>query len=57
MKDMDLSGIEVIEKDHKSIASARMEVEKQAKAMLQKGLEGLNQSQVGMFSMSLHKLL
>lgn len=46
MKDIDLSGIEVIEKDHKAISCARVEVEKQAKTMLEKGLEGLNQSQV-----------
>lgn len=45
-KDVDLSGVEIIEKDQKIILRARIEVEKQAKQMLQKGLEAQNQSQV-----------
>ena len=45
-KDVDLSGVEIIEKDQKLILQARIEVEKQAKVMLQKGLEAQNQSQV-----------
>lgn len=38
--------MEIIEKDQKIILRARIEVEKQAKQMLQKGLEAQNQSQV-----------
>lgn len=49
MRDVDLSGVEVIEKDQKALSAAKIEVEKQAKAMLHKGLEGLNQTQVHNF--------
>ena len=45
-KDVDLSGVDIIEKDQKIIKQARIEVEKQAKSMLQRGLEAQNQSQV-----------
>ena len=45
-KDVDLTGVEIIEKDQKLIHQARIEVEKQAKSMLRRGLEGLNHSQV-----------
>ena len=45
-KDVDLTGVEIIEKDQKLIHQARIEVEKQAESMLRKGLEALNQSQV-----------
>ena len=45
---MDLSDVEIIEKDQKMIFQARVEVEKQAELMLQKGLEAQNQSQVSM---------
>lgn len=45
-KDVDLSGVDIIEKDQKIIQEARIEVEKQAKSMLQRGLEAQNQSQV-----------
>ncbi|EFX63972.1 hypothetical protein DAPPUDRAFT_334740 [Daphnia pulex] len=44
-KDVDLSGVEIIEKDQKLILQARIEVEKQAQVMFQKGLEAQNQSQ------------
>lgn len=46
-KDVDLSGVEIIEKDQKLILQARIDVDKQAKSMLQRGLESQNQSQVG----------
>ncbi|XP_057373546.1 conserved oligomeric Golgi complex subunit 5-like [Daphnia carinata] len=55
-KDVDLSGVEVIEKDQKIILRARIEVEKQAKQMLQKGLEAQNQSQVGTALQVFHNL-
>lgn len=50
-KDVDLSGVEIIEKDQKFIYQARIEVEKQAKVMLHKGLEAQNQSQVNVFTL------
>ncbi|EFX83109.1 hypothetical protein DAPPUDRAFT_316118 [Daphnia pulex] len=55
-KDVDLSGVEIIEKDQKLILQARIEVEKQAKVMLQKGLEAQNQSQVGTALQVFHNL-
>ncbi len=49
-KDVDLTGVEIIEKDQKLIFQARVEVEKQAKVMLLKGLEAQNQSQVNFYT-------
>ena len=49
-KDVDLTGVEIIEKDQKLIFQARVEVEKQAKVMLLKGLEAQNQSQVNVYT-------
>jgi len=55
-KDVDLTGVEIIEKDQKLIHQARIEVEKQAESMLRKGLEALNQSQVGTALQVFHSL-
>ncbi|XP_053572548.1 conserved oligomeric Golgi complex subunit 5 isoform X2 [Bombina bombina] len=44
---MDLSGIEVIENDLLFIARARLEVENQAKRLLEQGVETQNPTQVG----------
>ncbi|XP_043944475.1 conserved oligomeric Golgi complex subunit 5 [Protopterus annectens] len=44
---VDLSGIEVIENDLRFIARARLEVENQAKRLLEQGVETQNPTQVG----------
>lgn len=45
-EDVDLSGLEVLEEDQRSIRSYRTEVERQAKLMLTQGLQTQNISQV-----------
>jgi hypothetical protein len=45
-EDVDLSGLEVLEEDQRSIRSHRIEVERQAKLMLTQGLQNQNLSQV-----------
>ncbi|XP_067934499.1 conserved oligomeric Golgi complex subunit 5-like isoform X2 [Watersipora subatra] len=44
---VDLSGIEVLEHDRRTISQARLEVESQAQKMLYSGMANLNQNQVG----------
>lgn len=56
-KDVDLSGVEIIEKDQKLIQQARIETEKQAKSMLQRGLESQNQSQVSFSFLSFCRIV
>ncbi|CAG2056810.1 unnamed protein product, partial [Timema podura] len=42
---VDLSGLEVLEEDQRSIRSHRVELDRQARLMLTQGLNGQNQSQ------------
>uniref|UniRef100_A0A2K6TIK9 Conserved oligomeric Golgi complex subunit 5 n=1 Tax=Saimiri boliviensis boliviensis TaxID=39432 RepID=A0A2K6TIK9_SAIBB len=53
---IDLSGIEVIENDLLFIARARLEVENQAKRLLEQGLETQNPTQVGTALQVFHNL-
>ncbi|XP_077020684.1 conserved oligomeric Golgi complex subunit 5 [Tamandua tetradactyla] len=53
---IDLSGIEVIENDLLFIARARLEVENQAKRLLEQGLETQNPTQVGTALLVFHNL-
>ncbi|XP_014663844.1 PREDICTED: conserved oligomeric Golgi complex subunit 5-like [Priapulus caudatus] len=45
-KDVDLSGVDVIEKDQKFIKQARRDVDSQAQRLLKQGMESQNQTQV-----------
>ena len=45
-RDVDLTGIEILEKDQKLMRQARSDVEKQAIGMMDRGMEGQNQTQV-----------
>nr|CAD7580656.1 unnamed protein product [Timema californicum] len=45
-ENVDLSGLEVLEEDQRSIRSHRVELERQARTMLTQGLKAQNQSQV-----------
>lgn len=56
MENVDLSGLEVIEKDQKLIKDARVQVEKQAKLLLEKGMETQNQAQVATALQVFHNL-
>nr|CAD7269233.1 unnamed protein product [Timema shepardi] len=45
-ENVDLSGLEVLEEDQRSIRSHRVELERQARTMLTQGLKAQNQSQL-----------
>ena len=45
-KNVDLTGIEILEKDQRLIRQARSDIEKQATSMMEKGMEMQNQTQV-----------
>ncbi|KAK3848762.1 hypothetical protein Pcinc_044460, partial [Petrolisthes cinctipes] len=55
-RDMDLSGLEVLEKEQRLVRQARSDVEKQAAAMLDRGMELQNQTQVGTALQVFHNL-
>ncbi|XP_037078671.1 conserved oligomeric Golgi complex subunit 5-like, partial [Pollicipes pollicipes] len=56
VSDVDLSGLEVFEREQRQIRAGRQLVEKQAAGLLQRGMEALNQSQVATALQVCHSL-
>lgn len=52
---MDLTGLEVLERDQRFIRQARSDVEKQAVMMMDRGMELQNQTQVNAHDCLQHK--
>ncbi|KAG0722980.1 Conserved oligomeric Golgi complex subunit 5 [Chionoecetes opilio] len=55
-RDVDLSGLEVLEKEQRLVRQARSDVEKQASLMMDRGMELQNQTQVGTALQVFHNL-
>lgn len=55
-KDVDLTGLEVLERDQRLIRQARSDVEKQAVQMMDRGMDQQNQTQVGTALQVFHNL-
>lgn len=55
-RDMDLTGLEVLEKEQRLVRQARSDVEKQASLMMDRGMELQNQTQVGTALQVFHNL-
>lgn len=47
-RDVDLTGLEVLERDQRLVRQARSDVEKQAVVMMDRGMELQNQTQVNL---------
>ncbi|XP_043213901.1 conserved oligomeric Golgi complex subunit 5-like isoform X1 [Amphibalanus amphitrite] len=56
VSDVDLTGLEVYEREQRQIRAGRQSVEKQAAGLLQRGMESLNQSQVATALQVCHSL-
>lgn len=55
-RDVDLTGLEVLERDQRLVRQARSDVEKQAVAMMDRGMEAQNQTQVATALQVFHNL-
>ncbi|XP_071540441.1 conserved oligomeric Golgi complex subunit 5 [Panulirus ornatus] len=55
-RDVDLTGLEVLERDQRLVRQARSDVEKQAVVMMDRGMELQNQTQVGTALQVFHNL-
>lgn len=55
-RDVDLTGLEVLERDQRLVRQARADVEKQAVVMMDRGMEAQNQTQVGTALQVFHNL-
>lgn len=55
-RDVDLTGLDVLERDQRLVRQARSDVEKQAVVMMDRGMEAQNQTQVGTALQVFHNL-